>query len=201
MSRTQALFGLVVGLLILVTVGILARTYLQQQSPLVVSVPDAERAIPDLATLVHASNLIVVGRVASNGTTLPPQTPGSSLPTTQFPFDIEQVVRGAVASGSSRITLLQPGGATQVPIFLPGGPTRSRVVQFEDDSLMSSGDRYVLFLQSATDGSYTVVGGAQGRLSIDDQNRVHPLHPGIPPTRDHDGQALNAFLADVAAIS
>jgi hypothetical protein len=37
-------------------------------------------------------------------------------------------------------------------------------------------------------------------LIVDTQNRVHPLHTGIPPTRDHDGQALDAFLADIAAI-
>ena len=206
--------------------------------------PDSERAITDLAALVHAADLIVVARVAADGTSRlvvqPDQTPPAvpppppqglgddksrlaaqqppavtptrqspaqvassgttGLPVTDFPVEVERVVRGAGAVSGARITVIQPGGSVKVPIF-PGGPARARRVQIEDDSLMSPGERYVLFLRAAEAGAFRVVGGAQGRLTVDAQDRVHPLHPGIPPTRGHDGQTLSGFLTDVAAIT
>jgi hypothetical protein len=207
--RSRLFLGLAGGLLLVVIAGAAALAYLAQEpTPQVVSMPDSERAIPDLATLVRESDLIVVGRVAGDGTSRlpvqPGQSPGASavlggLPVTDYPFDVERVARGAAVSAGARITLIQPGGTVKVPIF-PGGPSRSRVVQFEDDTLMARGDRYVLFLKRAEDSAFSVVGGAQGRLVIDAQNRVHPLHAGIPPTHAHDGQTLDGFLADVAAI-
>jgi hypothetical protein len=197
------------GLLVVVIAGGVALAYLEREPTLqVVSMPDSERAIPDLATLVHESDLIVVGRVAGDGTSRLPAQPGQSpgastvlggLPVTDYPFDVERVARGALVSPGARITLIQPGGTIKVPIF-PGGPSRTRVVQFEDDTLMARADRYVLFLKPAEGGAFSVVGGAQGRLIVDAQNRVHPLHAGIPPTHAYDGQTLDAFLTDVAAI-
>lgn len=199
-------------------------------------------AIPDLRTLTRMADMVVVGRVASDGVVRllvqPAQTPipfqpaappsglsdekatevarepaptrsalanppptvasGPKIPITEYPFQIERVARGS-AAGSQQITVLQTGGVFSAPLF-PGGPSVTRSVQIEDDRLMKSGERYVLFLQRTPDGTFAVVGGPQGRLLVDSAARVHPLNPGSPALRGRDGQALDAFVADIATL-
>jgi hypothetical protein len=121
-----------------------------------------------------------------------------AIPITAYPVQVERVARGSSAAGQ-QITVLQTGGTIGVPV-VPGGPSVTRTLQVEDDTLMRAGERYVLFLQRTPDGTYAIVGGPQGRLGVDAGGKVHPLQPGAPATRGRDGQALETFVADVAAL-
>jgi hypothetical protein len=123
-----------------------------------------------------------------------PQTP-----VTSFGVEVERVAHGTAPAGQ-QITVVQPGGTISVATF-PGGPVLTRTVQIEDDMLMRSGQRYVLFLKRGESGAFFVVGGAQGRLSVDTTLKVHPLNPGAPATQAHDGQPLDSFLAEVTATT
>jgi hypothetical protein len=215
---------------------VVARAYFELEQPInnqAIDMGESMRAIPDLASLTRQSDLVVVGRVTSDGVTVllqqpvatpannpPPQTtqpkgaypppPPPALqrqgqltvsqpqtPVTSYQIQIERVGRGT-ASVSEHITVSQPGGTISVPT-VPGGPVLTRNVQVEDDIPMRAGERYVFFLKRANDGTFFVVGGAQGRLSIDGSGHVHPLNPGAPATHSHDGQALDSFLSEVAA--
>jgi hypothetical protein len=206
-----------------VVVAAVSRTYLDQQRPTSgpVTTPanmspaggGALAAIPDFATLVHESDLVVVGRVLGEGITreevqpvrtpipfqpdpsrpAPPTRPsgpdsgprnptGIVIVTTRYPVEIERVGLGSTNAGA-RIAVVQSGG---------GGTS-------EDDPLMRAGEPYVLFLHGVPDGSFAVVGGPQGRLSVTSDGRVRPVRLG-PATVGHDGQPLDDFLVDVAAV-
>jgi hypothetical protein len=206
-----------------VLVAAVSRTYLDQQrqtsgpvtTPANISPAGggAVVAIPDFATLVHESDLVVVGRVAGEGITrqevqpvrtpipfqpdpsrpAPPTRPigpdsgpgnatGIVIVTTRYPIEIERVGLGTASSGT-RITVVQSGGGDAS----------------EQDPLMRAGERYVLFLHGLPDGSFAVVGGPQGRLSVTSDGRVRPVRLA-PATVAHDGQPLDDFLADVAAV-
>jgi len=201
----------------------------RQAGDLVLGPSGSAFAIPDLASLTRQADLVVVGRVAGGGVTrllvqaaqtpIPLQPPPGapppptrvipptasrgggtlSLPSTLYPVQVERVVRGSGASAAAQINVSQPGGVINAPV-VPGGPALTRTVQIEDDTLMKQDERYVLFLQRTPDGSYAVVGGPQGRLPVDSQGRVQPLHPGIPATRTHARQALDSVATEVAAI-
>jgi hypothetical protein len=169
-------------------------------------------AIPDLATLTRQADLVIVGQVASTGTTRqiaePVQTPigpaigptregqgqppiggGISIPMTTYVVDVERVARGG----------LPPVAGSQISLTQPGNPIRGAPPS-ADDAPLAPGERYVLFLQLAADGTFYVVGGVQGRLAVDAQGTVHPVGSGSPATRGHNGQALDAFLNDVSAV-
>jgi hypothetical protein len=177
-------------------------------TPIVQSSSESAPAIADLASLTRQADLVVVGRVASPGTNRqvaqPIQTPigpsigptragqgqtigagGISIPIATYTVDIERVARG---TATPRITVTQSGNP------IPGAPPSA------DDVPLAAGERYVLFLQAATDGTFFVLGGVQGRLVVDAQGNVHPVGSGSPATRDHDGQSLDDFLNDVSAV-
>jgi len=225
MRRRQARWlAILVGLGgLAVLVAAVSRTYLDQQrhtsGPVITPANvapaggGAVAAIPDFATLVHESDVVVVGRVVGEGITreevqpvrtpipfqpdpsrpAPPTRPsgpdsgqgnptGIVIVTTRYPIEIERVGLGSNNSGD-RIAVVQSGGGNAS----------------EDDPLMREGERYVLFLHGLDDGSFAVVGGPQGRLSVTSAGRVHPVRLA-PATVAHDGQPLDDFLADVAAV-
>jgi hypothetical protein len=165
---------------------------------------EAGPGIPDLATLTRQAKLVIVGRVQSAGTTRqvpqPIQTPigptrtapgqpsaGISIPLTTYTVDVERVVRGGPPSGA------------QISVVQSGSPIRDALPS-QDDVPMSQGERYVLFLEQSPTGALVTVGGVQGRLKIDAQGRIHPVGSGSPATRGRDGQQLDSFLAEVAAV-
>jgi hypothetical protein len=220
----------VVAGLALVAGAAIGRAYfdLQRQAgDLVLGPTGSAFPIPDVASLTRQADLVVVGRVAGAGVTqvlaqeaqtpiplqsstpalstraIPPEAGRGdgrlSILSTRYPVQVERVIRGSGASPGAQINVAQPGGVISAPV-VPGGPALARTVQIEDDTPMHQGERYVLFLQRTADGSYVVVGGPQGRLTVDSQSQVHPLHPGIPATRGHDGQALDSFASEVAAV-
>jgi hypothetical protein len=213
---------------------------MQLQQPMNGPAPNSDgsvRAIPDLASLVRQSDLVIVGRVTDGGTTRlqaqpvatpaanpPPATPDgpsakvsrnapppppaalgqaqaarqSQTPVTSYTVSIDQVLRGASPVGQ-QITLVQPGGLVSAAVF-PGGPVLTRTVQVEADPLMHANERYVFFLRHAEGSLWYVVGGAQGRLSIDARNNVHPLNPSLPATHAYDGDSLQRFVSAVTGV-
>ncbi len=120
------------------------------------------------------------------------------LPVTVFALKIERVVHGTARS--SELTISQPGGKLRTPTF-PGGPQITRTVQFEHDPQLQAGERHLLFLRDAGDGTYYVVGGPQGRLTIDRTDKVHPIDRASPATRGREGERVDALLDEVAAVS
>jgi hypothetical protein len=177
-------------------------------TPIVQSSSQSAPAISDLPSLTRQSDLIVVGRVESPGTTRqvaqPIQTPigpsigptragqgqstgsgGISIPIATYTVDVERVARGTT---TPRITVTQSGNP------IPGAPPSG------DDVPLAAGERYVLFLQAAPDGTFFEVGGIQGRLVVDAPGLVHLVGSGSPATRGHDGQSLDAFLSEVSAV-
>jgi hypothetical protein len=135
------------------------------------------RAILDLGSLVHQSGVVVVGRIAGANPVGGFGQPGQP-PTTVYRVDVESVVRGSPPAGQQ--------------IVVNG--------QVEDDASLNANGRYVLFLKLVADGSYFIVGGAQGALWVDGADNVHPVNPGSPPTHAYDGQSLSTFLAAVTAV-
>ncbi|MBV9170694.1 MAG: hypothetical protein JOZ81_11475 [Chloroflexi bacterium] len=73
-----------------------------------------------------------------------------------------------------------------------------RTVEFEHDTLMQAGDEHVMFLKKATDGTFYVVGGPQGRLSLDKSGKVHPIDPSAPALKNHNGRLLESLVGEVS---
>jgi len=139
------------------------------------SVNGSVRAIPDLASLVHQSDLVVVGQVVGGSSS--PSRGGSA--TALAVVSVEAVVRGPATAGQ-QLSVVQD--------------------QPEEGPPMQTGQRYVLFLIQAEPGTYYTAGGAQGRLLVDATDIVHPVNPGSPATHAYNGQSLASFSAAVAAI-
>jgi hypothetical protein len=122
-------------------------------------------------------------------------------PFTTFDIQVERVLRGQVAAGS-QIQVTQPGGhVTLSTIPNVAAADLHRTVEFEHDTLMQAGDKHVMFLQRAGDGSYFVLGGPQGRFSLDRGGKVHPIDPATPASRGRDGQLLETLAGEVRAAN
>jgi hypothetical protein len=221
----------------------IGRAYLEIQaaaSDRLVELHASFKAIPDLATLKSQADLVVVGRIARNGTTnritdsgnsrataptpppldlsdkkanavkqqpapaAPPSSTDANIananlgtPVTTYDVQIERVLKGS--SASSQIVVGQLGGKVALDTF-PGGPKLQRTVVFEGDTLMNAGERHVLFLKRASDGTFFMVGGPQGRLSIDNTDQLHPIDTTSPAHHGRAGETLDGFIAEFTAI-
>jgi len=120
-------------------------------------------------------------------------------PFTTFDIKVERVLHGNVAAGS-QIVVTQPGGHVTLST-IPGVSATDlhRTVEFEHDTLMQAGDKHVMFLQKANDGTFFVIGGPQGRLSVDRAGKVHPIDPASPAQRGREGQLLESLAGEVNA--
>jgi hypothetical protein len=234
-------------LAILIGAGLLAsasltagRAYIEIQdsaSDRLVQLDASFKAAPDLATLRDNSDLVVVGRIAREGTTrmvaqtgnnasiggpapapfsvdpkkaeaekAQPPAPGPSsttqvgnanlgTPVTTYTVQVERSVKG---NAPAQISLAQLGGKVTLDTY-PGGPKLQRSVEFEGDTLMKPGERNVLFLNRASDGTFVVGSGPQGRLGIDQTGKVHPIDPNAPALKAHEGADLEGFIGAVNA--
>lgn len=121
----------------------------------------------------------------------------NGTPFTTFDVQIERVVRGNAKEGS-HIQLTQPGGHVTLDT-IPGVDAAQlhRTVEFEHDTLLQAGEEHLMFLQRASDGTFFVLGGPQGRLSIDKTGKVHPIDVGSPALRGREGQLLESLVTEV----
>jgi hypothetical protein len=104
------------------------------------------------------------------------------LPVTTYTIAVAQVLRGQTKPGG-QIQVNQAGGIVTLPTY-PNGPKLTRTLEFEHDPLMQSDQEQVLFLTQAPDGSYDIVGGPQGRFSVQD-GKVHPVSDEAPVAKGH----------------
>ena len=198
------------------------------------------KTIPDVASLTHEADLVIVGKVANDGSTrffnppdsapksnpapqapsasgkkadaLKAEAPGSAptlgtkvvntthgTPFTTYDVQIERVLHGNANQGA-QIVVTQPGGHVTLDTIPGVSPTQlHRTVEFEHDTLMQAGDEHVMFLKKAADGTFYVVGGPQGRLSLDKSGKVHPIDPSAPALKNHNGRLLESLVGEVSA--
>jgi hypothetical protein len=119
------------------------------------------------------------------------------LPVTTYTIAVAQVLRGQAKAGG-QILVNQAGGTVILPTY-PNGPKLTRTLEFEHDSLMQSDQEQVLFLTQAPDGSYDIVGGPQGRFTVQ-SGKVYPVNSEAPVAKGHENQALEQFISEVRAI-
>jgi hypothetical protein len=169
----------------------------QGRTHLVAQPPQQSTAFqPNQSTNVPADkSKLALGQVAPTAKAGAPAAPAMDTPFTDFNIEVTRVLHGQVAAGA-HLTVSQPGGLVELPTFL-GGPTLKRTIEFEHDTLMTPGQDHVLFLGTAKDGTYYVVGGPQGRLSVDKAGKIHPIDAGAPATRGRAGQTLESFALEV----
>jgi len=129
-----------------------------------------------------------------SGVTLP-DVP--SLPITEFSIRVMEVVKGAGAAGD-RVSIAQVGGQVLLPTF-EGGPMLKRTIVTSYDPLMQTGQPYLLFLTRGEDGIYGIVGGAQGRYTIDQQGTLQPIVEGTELGRSLGGKNVKNVVADMRA--
>ncbi|TES84429.1 MAG: hypothetical protein E3J92_01340 [Dehalococcoidia bacterium] len=164
---------------------------IDQNEGMITNVSWAEYYV-DIGELCDAADLIAVGEISgviseSGEKVAEARWGGVLLYTTDFAFEIEQVLKG---EGVEEILLHQTGAAGKQEI--------------SDDPLFEQGERCVLFLREYEAGKYCVLGGPQGRfMIIDDEvfsmNRILPDEAMISPDLDFDGVDLESFIGSVAA--
>jgi hypothetical protein len=115
-------------------------------------------------------------------------------PVTTYAVQVEQSIKG---SAPAQISVTQLGGKVTLDTY-PGGPKLQRTVEFEGDTLLQAGERHVLFLNRAADGTFFVGSGPQGRLTIDQSGKIHPVDANAPALHGHEGDNLQAFLSGLA---
>lgn len=124
--------------------------------------------------------------------------PDQSLPITSYTFQVTRVIRGSLKA-SHQITVNQPGGMVVLPSY-PGGPMLQRTFVFEHDPLMVAGSEQVLFLTQKADGSYSIVGGPQGRFFVTSSGAVRAVDPTFPLARGHNNEILGTFVTHVSIV-
>ncbi|HHU72697.1 MAG TPA: hypothetical protein GXZ21_11790 [Clostridiales bacterium] len=53
-------------------------------------------------------------------------------------------------------------------VYMSGGLKDKKIYEISDDPLMKKGEEYIIFTQKNADGTYTVLGGSQGRMQYKD---------------------------------
>lgn len=118
------------------------------------------RNFKTLEGLVEASDIIVVGKINGDGTTL---IPDRMVMDTEFELDVEKVLKDYKQRDKlSSLILRQTGGITQ-----------ERVLEMYDDPLFKKDQRVVLFLREFEAGKVSVVGGPNGRFHVE-SDRIIP---------------------------
>ena len=135
------------------------------------------------------------GSIGLRGKAGHPPPPSFDSLVTDYSFAITRVLYGPAKTGA-QITVTQPGGQIDLPTFA-GGPTLKRTVEFEHDPLIVKGQEHALFLGQTTDGKYYIIGGPQGRLTVDNGGKIFPIDPASPATRGRSGQTLESFAVEV----
>ena len=89
-----------------------------------------------------------------------------------------------------------------VEIIMTGGVDHDAEIIYEisDDPLMQKGDEYIIFARKNESGTYTVLGGPQGRFVIDGGN-VYPLYEWsdrFDAERSHiAGKSIENFVEEI----
>jgi hypothetical protein len=141
---------------------------------------------------------------AAQGSYAPPSraqggliTPPPGIPTTDYNFEVTQVLRGNVAQGS-KITVNQLGGVIHMDIA-PGVPSVTRTLFAEHDATMVQGQEQVLFLTKGTDGVFRATGGPDGRFKLDARKTLEPVDGESLVGQSLKGQTLEDLRGKVGS--
>ena len=129
-----------------------------------------------LRELTIDSELIAIATVQSS-------TPGNSaeIPSTVFSMKIHTLLWGEPLSDTFEI-------------YMTGGTDAAGdLVQVTDDPLMKAGEMYLVFCQENRDGTFTVLGGPQGRFRYQDGSLTPVYRPdsGLLMPRGADADTIN----------
>jgi hypothetical protein len=173
--RTQISAGVIAGLLVVAGVVwfIVSReSSATLQPPEVVGGQHVDYSIKNsLVALIASTDLVCQCTVTSS---TPPYTAtpridgksgagpaGASTTQQEFQLSVDRVLR-ATTPPPSTLSVVQAG-------------TRGDRTAASEDPPLIVGSRYVLFLKRGANGKYGIVGGPQGRLLVDAENRLHPI--------------------------
>jgi hypothetical protein len=105
----------------------------------------------DVADLTNNSDCIARVKVKDNGTS----SVNSGIPETIFTVEVTKAI-----SNCEKGDLLN--------IYMTGGKKDNHIFEMSDDPLMKKEDQYIIFAKSNADGTFTVLGGSQGRMQYKD---------------------------------
>lgn len=101
-----------------------------------------------------SANSDVIAKVKITGSKIGPDI-APELMSTIFTAKVEELIYGS--------------NEKEIDIFMTGGidHEQKRILEIHDDPLMNIGDEFMVFAQKNEDGTYTILGGPQGRFVID----------------------------------
>jgi hypothetical protein len=100
-------------------------------------------------------DLIIVGEIIESDTySQPVSTNNSFIIMTKHTIQVDELLLGKCEE--------------IIYVHQHGGIYGNKIVDFEDDPLMTKGTKMVLFLHQAPTGDYYIIGGAQGRYELKD---------------------------------
>jgi len=136
----------------------------------------------DVAGLTRAADLVIIGTVQTSTVEMV-----HDLPFTNYVIKVDRVISGA--------------SVDEVTVRETGGVVGNRVRQADDDPMMQSGAREVLFLRKSGDGNpwYWVVGGPQGRFHSMG-GRIQPVDPTRSVQRAQAGVDEQALVDQVRSL-
>lgn len=141
----------------------------------------------DLEDLTQNSNLIAQISVEDSNF----YTTDYGIPMTNYTVNVITPIYGCIEGDS-------------VNLVMTGGPDGDVLYEIADDPLMSIHDDFIVFARQNDDGTYTVLSGSQGRMSVEN-NFVSSLNVSNSQVRTHNVGSnisiqnipLNDFIAEV----
>lgn len=91
-----------------------------------------------------------------------------------------------------------------IDIVMTGGPKDGAIYEIADDPLMNMQDNFIIFARENNDGTYTILSGPQGRMSVDN-GLVSSLNVSNPQVRLYNSGSnisfssvpLDDFIAEI----
>ncbi len=114
----------------------------------------------------------------------------SGIMTTVFTATVEDLIYG---SGEETVNVVMTGGVDH---------KEKTIFEISDDPLMQNGDEFIIFARKNESGTYTVLGGPQGRFVIDN-DLVYPMSScssqamQINDSADATGKNIDDFIREV----
>ena len=106
--------------------------------------------------------------------------------------DVERNIPSTVFSAKVLKPIYNTKKGKEIQLYMTGGRVDGRIAEEPGNPLMNSGEQYLLFCRKNTDGTYTVLGGPQGRFVYED-GKLSSMdvalglgeYAGIQATLDH----------------
>lgn len=105
----------------------------------------------DVAELTDLSDCIAKVTVKDNGTTIG----NGTIPESVFSVEVSEAIYNCEKGD-------------ELSIYMTGGSKDNRIFVISDDPLMKKEEEYIIFAKKNTDGTFSVLGGSQGRMQYKD---------------------------------